>query len=88
MDIKQQTPVEWLFGQIPSACKSSKGAFDALQQAKEMEKEQKQMSYTDGYSEGYKRALALIEWYIKNHISGMPQDHIVDTNKMVGGGEQ
>jgi hypothetical protein len=37
---KQQTAVEWLFGQIPGACKSSKGAHDALEQAKEMEKEQ------------------------------------------------
>jgi hypothetical protein len=40
MDTKQQTAVEWLFGQIPSACKSSKGAHDALEQAKEMEKQQ------------------------------------------------
>jgi hypothetical protein len=41
------------------------------------------MSYSDGYAEGYKRALEVIEWYIKNHISGMPQDHIGDTNKMI-----
>lgn len=37
---KQKTAVEWLFGQIPGACKSSKGAHDALEQAKEMEKQQ------------------------------------------------
>jgi hypothetical protein len=43
----------------------------------------KEMSYSDGYAEGYKRALEVIEWYIKNHISGMPQDHIRDTNKMI-----
>jgi hypothetical protein len=43
----------------------------------------KEMSYDDGYAEGYKRALEMIEWYIKNHISGMAQDHIVDTNKMI-----
>jgi hypothetical protein len=42
-----------------------------------------EMSYSDGYAEGYKRALEVIEWYIKNHISGMPQDHIGDTNKMI-----
>jgi hypothetical protein len=42
-----------------------------------------EMSYDDGYKEGYKRALKMVEWYIKNHISGMPQDHIVDTNKKV-----
>jgi hypothetical protein len=41
------------------------------------------MSYSDGYAEGYKRALEVMEWYIKNHISGMPQDHIGDTNKKV-----
>jgi hypothetical protein len=52
-------------------------------QAKEMEVMGKEMSYSDGYAEGYKRALELMEWYIKNHISGMPQDHIGDTNKMV-----
>jgi hypothetical protein len=42
-----------------------------------------EMSYAEGYKEGYKRALEVIEWYIKNHISGMPQDHIGDTNKKV-----
>jgi hypothetical protein len=40
-------------------------------------------SYADGYAEGYKRALEVMEWYIKNHISGMVQDHIGDTNKKV-----
>ena len=54
MDIKQQTPVEWLFGQIPSACKSSKGAFDALQQAKEMEKEQIKIAYYNGTTDEIK----------------------------------
>jgi hypothetical protein len=57
-------------------------------QAQEMDKQQKQISYADGYSEGYTRAGDLIKSYIGNHISGMPQDHIVDSNKMVEGGEQ
>ena len=35
-------------------------------QAKEMEVMGREMSYSDGYREGYKRALELIEWYIKN----------------------
>ena len=35
-------------------------------QAKEMEVMGREMSYSDGYAEGYKRALELIEWYIKN----------------------
>jgi flagellar biosynthesis/type III secretory pathway protein FliH len=56
-----------------------------LEKAKEMEKQQKEISYADGYKEGYKRALELVEWYIKNYISGMPQDHIVDTDKIIGG---
>ena len=49
----------------------------------ELAKIDAEMSYAEGYAEGYKRALEVIEWYIKNHISGMPQDHIVDTNKKV-----
>jgi hypothetical protein len=49
----------------------------------ELAKIDAEMSYAEGYAEGYKRALEVIEWYIKNHISGMPQDHIGDTNKMV-----
>jgi hypothetical protein len=36
----QQTAVEWLFSQIPYEWSSSKSAFEALQQAKEMEKQQ------------------------------------------------
>jgi hypothetical protein len=40
-------------------------------------------SYADGYAEGYKRALEMVEWYIKNYISGMVQDHIGDINKKV-----
>ena len=42
-----------------------------------------EMSYADGYAQGYKRALELVEWYIKNYIGGMVQDHIGDTNKKV-----
>jgi len=36
----QQTSVEWLFSQIPFEWSSSVAAFEALQQAKEMEKQQ------------------------------------------------
>jgi hypothetical protein len=35
----QQTAVEWLFSQIPFEWSSSKAAFEALQQAKETEKQ-------------------------------------------------
>jgi hypothetical protein len=37
----QQTAVDWLFEQIPAEWSSSKSAFDAYQQAKQMEEEQK-----------------------------------------------
>jgi hypothetical protein len=33
-----------------------------------MEVAGKESSYADGYSEGYKRALELIEWMIKTEI--------------------
>jgi hypothetical protein len=36
----QQTAVDWLFEQIPAEWSSSKSAFDAYQQAKQMEEEQ------------------------------------------------
>ena len=54
-----------------------------IEQAKEMEIAGKEMSYADGYKEGYKRALEIVEWYIKNYIGGMVQDHIGDINKKV-----
>jgi hypothetical protein len=39
-----------------------------LEQAKEMEIEGREMSYSDGYAEGYKRALELVEWKIQNEL--------------------
>ena len=89
---KQQTAVEWFANQLHRVVSNTTDALthnhkELLEQAKEMEVMGREMSYSDGYADGYKRALELVEWYIKNHISGMVQDHIVDTNKMVGGGE-
>jgi predicted proteasome-type protease len=86
--------VKWLSNQTYELFEQySEGNFDritlnrlvleATEKAKEMEIAGREMSYADGYAEGYKRALEVMEWYIKNHISGMPQDHIVDTNKMI-----
>jgi flagellar biosynthesis/type III secretory pathway protein FliH len=83
---KQQTAVEWLEDRIKNQHLYPFASIDELsEQAKEMEIAGKEMSYADGYKEGYKRALEVMEWYIKNYISGMPQDHIVDTNKIIGG---
>jgi hypothetical protein len=39
-----------------------------LEQAKEMEVAGREMSYDEGYAEGYKRALELIEWKIQNEL--------------------
>ena len=39
-----------------------------LEQAKEMEVAGKEMSYSDGYREGYKRALELVKWKIDNEL--------------------
>jgi protein associated with RNAse G/E len=73
--------VEWLIEKCACADLRPELWEIVKQQAREMHK--KEMSYADGYKEGYKRALEVMEWYIKNHISGMAQDHIGDTNKKV-----
>jgi hypothetical protein len=89
---RMSSSVKWLSNETYELFEQySEGNFDritlnrlvleATEKAKEMEVMGKEMSYSDGYAEGYKRALEVIEWYIKNHISGMPQDHIGDTNK-------
>jgi flagellar biosynthesis/type III secretory pathway protein FliH len=41
-----------------------------IEHFKEMEKQQKQISYADGYSEGYKRATELAKWGITKKIKG------------------
>jgi hypothetical protein len=86
---KQQTAVEWYDNQLRKVFSNTTEASNfsheiLLEQAKEMEVMGKEMSYADGYAEGYKRALEVMEWYIKNHISGMPQDHIGEDNKQKG----
>ena len=53
------------------------------EQAKAMEVAGKEMSYSDGYKEGYKRALEYMIDSIKNKISTKENEHIGDTNKMV-----
>jgi flagellar biosynthesis/type III secretory pathway protein FliH len=91
---RMSSSVKWLSNQTYELFEQySEGNFDritlnrlvleATEKAKEMEIAGKEISYADGYKEGYKRALEMIQWYIKNHISGMPQDHIGDTNKKV-----
>jgi len=50
-----------------------------LEQAKEMEIAGKEMSYADGYAEGYKRAIELTQWAISN---------LVPPHNEIKGGEQ
>ena len=68
--------VKWLISQLQRSkdwhrvlnevSQMSSAEMDIVRQAEEMEVIGKEMSYSDGYREGYKRALELIEWYIKN----------------------
>jgi hypothetical protein len=66
---KQQTAVEWLiekhFGGIENCTPDFR---HKIEQAKEIEIAGKEMSYADGYAEGYKRALELVEWKIQNEL--------------------
>ena len=62
---KQQTAVEWLW----EIAYNRELTFEDWKQAKEMEVAGREMSYDEGYAEGYKRALEVMEWYIKTHIS-------------------
>jgi hypothetical protein len=80
---KQQTAVEWFLIECGKYGDTAQIPDEVIDQAKEMEVMGKEMSYADGYAEGYKRALEMVEWYIKNYIGGMVQDHIGDTNKKV-----
>jgi hypothetical protein len=52
---KQQTAVDWLFEQIPAEWSSSKSAFDAYQQAKEMEKEQHMDTWDESSSSAWRK---------------------------------
>ena len=71
---KQQTAVDILCGKlamklgIPQAITFYIDHQEEIREAKEMEVAGKEMSYSDGYREGYKRALDYITMSIKNAI--------------------
>jgi hypothetical protein len=76
---KQETGVQWFFDQLVANRIIVIGGSTywdkvktkheiLLEQAKEMEIAGKEMSYADGYAEGYKRALELVEWKIQNEL--------------------
>jgi hypothetical protein len=51
-----------------------KGKREAVEQAKEIEIAGKEMSYTEGYSEGYKRALDYMTLSIEKQIKARQND--------------
>jgi hypothetical protein len=74
---KQQTAVEWFLDQLieHQIIIVNRTTYQVkykheilLEQAKEMEIAGKEMSYADGYAEGYKRALELTQWAISNLV--------------------
>jgi flagellar biosynthesis/type III secretory pathway protein FliH len=64
---KQQTAVEWLRQEVLKQDIDSSSR-ELYKQAKEMEIAGKEMSYAEGYKEGYKRAIELTKWAISNLI--------------------
>ncbi len=62
---KQQTALEWLW----EIAYNRELTSEAWKQAKEMEAIGKEMSYDDGYREGYKRAMELIKWTIEQDLT-------------------
>ncbi len=78
---KQQTAVSWYIIKrdeiemkirlkLICANEYEQELIKADKQAKEMEIAGKEMSYADGYKEGYKRAMELVEWGITKKIKG------------------
>ena len=69
---KQETAVEIFWNQLPEILPFTVDTAtavkldEAYQQAKEMEIAGKEMSYADGYADGYKRALDYISMSIEN----------------------
>jgi hypothetical protein len=74
---KQQTAVEWL----QSIELERDLTLTDWKQAKAMEIAGKEMNYDDGYAEGYKRALEMVEWAIgemkiKNNTTNKPTEEV------------
>jgi hypothetical protein len=75
MKDNNESSVEWLWlnltddliGDLPP--EKIHRIYELVQQAKVMEATSKQMSYGDGYSNGYDRALELVKWKINNELS-------------------
>jgi hypothetical protein len=81
---KMVTAVEWLKEEITydngngERCGSFKETIDLTEyfnEANEMEIAGKEMSYADGYKEGYKRALELTQWAISNLVPSQKESY-------------
>ncbi len=66
---KQQTAVEWFIIECGKYGDTAQIPDEVIEQAKEMEAIGKEMSYDDGYREGYKRAMELIKWTIEQDLT-------------------
>jgi hypothetical protein len=66
----KQTAVEWLFEQIPFEYSSSLAAFEALQQAKEMDKQQTRSAFMEGYNAGREDATESCEAKLDMLVNG------------------
>ena len=76
---KQSSSIEWLYDNLNKCFeKFDNGEYsytdfvnaskEVKQQAKAMHKEEIEASYSDGYKEGYNRAIELTKWTISNLI--------------------
>ncbi len=63
---KQKTAVDWLVEKMLTQDWYTYKSLEYINEAKEMEVAGKEMSYDDGYAEGYKRALDYISMSIEN----------------------
>jgi hypothetical protein len=64
-----QSSVEWLVEILGKYNEEMVFLYqNEIEQAKEMEVAGREMSYDEGYKEGYKRALELTKWTISNLI--------------------
>ena len=86
---KQQSSVQWFLDQlieyriiiVDKTTYQVKYKHEILLvQAKEMEIAGKEMSYADGYAEGYKRALELVKWNIENQLKKLNKKTNENTN--------
>ena len=62
---KMVTAVQWFLIECGKYGDTAQIPDEVIEQAKEMEIAGKEMSYSDGYAEGYKRALELVEFAIE-----------------------